>query len=281
MSESQLNSRDITFRTVFHDVEGIKSYLRKLRHENERVMKNIEGVVSGAINDVLNDSEKLKVMISELVNDAMDPLQTAWVDTNFIAYISDSISDTTVSLISNRFIDIVSDNTEAFNAYISNNITSATVGALISPLKTEWVDTNFINYIASEFTEDNIKNMLGDYHLIKKYYTTLTENVNITADNPQAALKRFRILAYISGDNATDNLHYKYTSNAITEDAYAVTDGNLIPAVLTIADLTAGEGSFNVKFNNEDSNVDYKNYLGGTLWYGFTDLVDPNLLNAN
>ena len=123
--------------------------------------------------------------------------------------------------------------------------------------------------------------MLGDYHLIKKYYTTLTENVNITADNPQAALKRFRILAYISGDNATDNLHYKYTSNAITEDAYAVTDGNLIPAVLTIADLTAGEGSFNVKFNNEDSNVDYKNYLGGTLWYGFTDLVDPDLLNAN
>ena len=320
MSESQLNSRDITFRTVFHDVEGIKSYLRKLRNENERVIKNIEGVVKNAIDKVINESEELYNIISGMVNSSISPLKTEWISDYFISFIAENISDTTVNLISNSFMSIIDYNSGDFNAYINSALTTDRIEAFISPLKTEWISDYFISFIAenisdttvnlisnsfmsiidynsgdfnayinSALTTDRIEafisplktEWISDYHLFKKYYTTLTESITVNVGGtltPTTALKRFRILAYISGDNATDNLHYKYTSTAITEDAYTVVDGNLQQATLTIANLVTGDTGFNVIFNTEDANVDYKSYLGGILWYGFTDLIDPSLL---
>ncbi len=421
MSESQLNSRDITFRTVFHDVEGIKSYLRKLRSENERVMKNIQSLVQNEVYKAFNSAATLSSMVHEAVNDIVSPLKTEWVNDDFVDYIGENISDITINLVSNNFMSIVGYNSNQFNAYINSSLTSSaveglisplqtswvnnefmdyiadntsdtivnlisnrfmsivgynsgelnayinnaitsntveafvsqlqtewvnddfidyignnlsdttvnlisnrfmsiveynsgelnayinsaiTIGAvetLISPLKTEWVDNSFINYItgfisnsggniindiqkeiADQFPEIDVKNILKDYHLIEKHFTTLTDNVTIDTSglaNPEAALERFRILAYISGDKATDTLHYTYTAGAITEDAYTlITDGATTATILSatqlnIATLTTGINYLTVNFNI--SNVDYINYTGGTLWYGFTDLVNP------
>ena len=363
MSESQLNSRDITFRTVFHDVEGIKAYLRKLRHENERVMRNIQSLVQNEVYEAFNSAATLNSMVQGAVNDIISPLKTEWVDNRFITFIADNISDTTIDLISNRFmsivdynsdefnsyinsaltgdtvealisplktewvdntfitfiadnisdttIDLISNrfmsivdyNSEQFNAYINNALTSNAVEALISPLKTEWIDNNFINYItgfisecncsggsssditddiqkeiADQFPEIDVKNILKKYHLIEKHYTTLTSNVTIDISgltNPSSALERFRILAYITGEKATDTLHYTYTSNAIIEDAYNNTDGVLTAAVLTIANMGINGDNLNVNFYTGDENIDFNSYLSGTLWYGFTDLINP------
>ena len=363
MSESQLNSRDITFRTVFHDVEGIKAYLRKLRHENERVMRNIQSLVQNEVYEAFNSAATLNSMVQGAVNDIISPLKTEWVDNNFITFIADNISDTTINLISNRFMSIVNYNSDEFNSYINsaltgdtvealisplktewvdnnfitfiadnisdttinlisnrfmsivdynsgqfnvyinNALTSNAVEALISPLKTEWIDNNFINYItgfisecncsgglssditddiqkeiADQFPEIDVKNILKKYHLIEKHHTTFTSNVTIDISdltNPSSALERFRILAYIRGEKATDTLHYTYTSNAIIEDAYNNTDGDLTAAILTIATMIIENNThLNVNFNTTD-NIDLNSYLGGTLWYGFTDLINP------
>ena len=296
MNESQLNSRDITFRTIFHDVEGIKAYLRKLRVENERIMRNVQSLVQNEVYNAFNSEATLNSMVQGAVNDIISPLKTEWVSDYFISFIADNISDTTINIISNGFMSIVNNNSEEFNAYINSALTTDAVEALISPLKTEWVDNNFINYltgfisssrsnitddiqreIADQFPEIDVKNILKKYHLIEKHYTTLAENVTIDISdltNPSSALERFRILAYISGEKATDNLHYTYTSNVITEDAYSTSGGNLISAVLTIANIGIDNGNLNVNFNTAN-NVDFNSYHGGTLWYGFTDLVDP------
>ena len=278
MSESQLNSRDITFRTVFHDVEGIKSYLRRLRGENERILKNIYSLIQSEVYKVFTSMDELHEMIGEVIDAVVSPLQTQWVDNNFIDYISDSISASTINLISNNFMSIVDYNSSDLNAYINSALTSDKIEEFISPLQTQWISGYFISYIADKFTEIDIKNMLNEYHLIKKYHTTLESNVIINISGETDALKRFRILAYISGDNATDNLHYRYASSAITEDAYTVNGGDLLSTVLTIANLTTTPNdTLNVAFNTDTANVDYNSYLGGTLWYGFPDLIDPNM----
>ena len=227
MNENQLNSRDITFRTVFHDVEGIKAYLRKLRHENERVINNIQTLIHNEVHNAFNSATTLRNIVSEVVNETISPLKTEWVNDEFIDYIGNNLSASTINIISDKFMSIVNYNSEQFNAYINSAITTGAVEAIISPLKTEWIDSSFINYItgfisnssgnitndiqqeiANQFPEIDIKNILKDYHLIEKHYTTLTTNVAIDISglaNPATALERFRILAYISGDKATDN----------------------------------------------------------------------------
>ena len=366
MSESQLNSRDITFRTVFHDVEGIKSYLRRIRKENERVMTNIQSIVFEQVQKAFSSTVELNKMIISTVDNRIEelvsPLRTEWVNDAFADHIAENISDTTINVISSAFMSIVNDNSTNFNAYINRALTTDRIEAFISPLKTEWVNdafadhiaenisdttisvisnafmsivndnstnfnayinsaidsdntisvissafmsivndnsTNFNAYINSALTTDrieafisplktawvndafadhigeiNLKSILETYHLIEKHYTTLTEQVTINISDP-TMLKKFRILAYISGDKATDNLHYTYTPTAIFEDAYTITGGEITPSLLTIANITTNTNSFTVNFNTANNNVDYKNYLSGTLWYGFTDLIDP------
>ena len=299
MSESQLNSRDITFRTVFHDVEGIKSYLRRIRKENERVMTNIQSIVYEQVQKAFSSAFGLNSLIisavDERIEEFINPLQTEWINDEFINYIASSTDDNTINVISNAFMSIVEYNSTNFNAYINNALTTGAVEAFISPLKTEWISDYFISYIASniggvpgsfttqdiqqtiadQFPEIDVKNILKDYHLIEKHYTTLTSNVMIDISgltNPATAIERFRILAYVSGDKSTDNLHYTYTSTAITEDAYSVNNGDLVTTILTIANMNIDNSNLNVEFN---TTVDYNSYVGGTLWYGFTDLVNP------
>ena len=362
MSGSQLNSRDITFRTVFHDVEGIKSYLRRIRKENERVMTNIQSIVFEQVQRAFSSTVELNSMIISAVDDRIEqlinplqtkwvddkfinyiasstdnntinlisntfmsiieynsenfntyinstlttdrieefvsPLKTEWVNDGFVDYIADNISDTTVNLISNTFMSIVDYNSMNFNAYINRALTTESIEAIISPLKTEWISDYFISYItsniggvpgsvttqdiqqtiANQFPEVDIKYALKDYHLIEKHYTDLVTEITIDTSgliNPATALNRFRILAYTKDNKSTSELNYTYTGSAIIEDAYVLTNSILSTTSITIANMSVNDDNdLSISFTSGDDVVNA--YMGGTLWYGFTDLVEPD-----
>ena len=333
MSESRLNSRDVSFRTVFHDVEGIKAYLRRMNKEHEILINGIQSIVCDQVKDAFSSLVGLSSMIISTVEDRIEdfvsPLRTEWVNNEFSDYIASSTNDNTINVISNAFMSIVeynsenfnayinnaidTDNTinvisnafmsiveynsENFNAYINNALTTNSIEAFISPLQTAWISTGFMGYIAdniewnsggfmtqdiqqiiaNQFPEVDIKYTLKDYHLIEKHYTTLTSNVAIDISgltNPATAIERFRILAYTKDDKSTSELNYTYTGSAIIEDAYALVESNLLTTSITIANMNLNGDDLSISFTSSDAVVNA--YMGGTLWYGFTDLVEPD-----
>ena len=301
MSESRLNSRDVSFRTVFHDVEGIKAYLRRMNKEHEILINGIQSIVCDQVKDAFSSLVGLSSMIISTVEDRIEdfvsPLRTEWVNNEFSDYIASSTNDNTINVISNAFMSIVEYNSENFNAYINNALTTNSIEAFISPLQTAWISTGFMGYIAdniewnsggfmtqdiqqiiaNQFPEVDIKYTLKDYHLIEKHYTTLTSNVAIDISgltNPATAIERFRILAYTKDDKSTSELNYTYTGSAIIEDAYALVESNLLTTSITIANMNLNGDDLSISFTSSDAVVNA--YMGGTLWYGFTDLVEPD-----
>ena len=316
----------ITFRTVYNDVEAIKAYLRRFKPRNGAYIDEdiIRDMISDYLSDLTDDI--LSERFSSFFNDMISPLRPEWVsdDNGFIERIVSGVkqcectTDSIVSIVSSKLMSIIEFNSESFIEYIEENIEcditsdqiisiitdnkdtilnyisgdiydyiSDDILALISPLKTAYVNNDFIEYIEENITFDNasveqvladqypeldVKYMLRDYHLIDKHYIELTSNVLTipTHDlyNPASAFERFRLLAHISSDAAN--------SEPLT-DLNMVLNNNVYQFVepasqSLVAELRTDTSGLTLMLTGV-----FNSYIGNNsvLWYGFTDLVNP------
>ena len=257
----------------------------------DEIMKYISGTVFSYISD------DVLALIS--------PLQTSYVTTAFIDYIIKDIATytdaTIIDIVSNNFMSIVDYNSESFFNYLSDNFTVNITSSDVINIITENKDT-ILNYISGDiyeyisgyisdpstnvtqvvqqaivdqYPELDVKYLLRDYHLIDKHCINLTSNVlTIPTDslyNPASGFERFRLLAYVSSDSTVIEPLTDFNQVLIENGKYQFYDPasgeNSIAAELTSADTGLSlflTGFFNGHFDNQS-----------VLWYGFTDLINP------
>ena len=97
MRGRNLTANNIGFRTVYHDVEGIKAYLRRRRFETggdiDVDLSEIYSEILDKIDDFLSEKwdENFDDMFSKKFLDCISPLQPEWVGNEFKEYIIDGI----------------------------------------------------------------------------------------------------------------------------------------------------------------------------------------------
>ena len=168
------------------------------------------------------------------------------------------------------------------SSYVSEDILS-----LISPLRTAYVNEDFINYItanidfddavekalADQYPELDVKYILRDYHLINKHYVEISSAVLTipTSDlyNPASAFERFRLLAYVSSDSSI-NEPLTDLNMSLNSGVYQIVEPISQEVYATLNTNDTGELTLNLT-----SKFDYHVGEDSVLWYGFTDLVNP------
>ena len=179
-------AKDISYRTIYNDVEVIKAYLRRLKPTSDIIIN--EELIRDMVSDYLSDYtvDVLSDKLGEFVLSLISPLRTTYVNDDFIDYIvsgiksCDCTTDAIVTLISNKFMSIIDWNHDDFISYITSNVQcnitstqfinivtenkdsimnyisdtvynyiSDDVLSLISPLRTAYVNDDFIDYIVS------------------------------------------------------------------------------------------------------------------------------------
>lgn len=283
----------ITFRTVYNDVEAIKAYLRRLKpirdvHIDEDIIRDvISDYLSDMTEDVLSDR------FSDFFNDMISPLRPEWIsdDNGFIERIvsgvkCDCTPETIINIITTKKDDILSYISGDIYNYISDYV-SDDILSLISPLRTAYVNEDFINYItanidfdnavekvlADQYPELDVKYILRDYHLINKHYVEISSAVLTipTGDlyNPASAFERFRLLAYVSSDSSI-NEPLTDLNMSLNDNVYQIIEPISQEVYATLNTNDTGELTLKLT-----SKFDYHVGEDSVLWYGFTDLVNP------
>ena len=184
----------------------------------------------------------------------------------------------TLDITSNEVINIITENKDTILNYISGDIYNVISGYIIDPSTN--VTQEVQQAIADQYPELDVKYLLRDYHLIDKHYVNLTSNVlTIPTDslyNPASGFERFCLLAYISGGSTVIEPLTDFNRKLYGSGKYQFYDpasgGNSVVAELTTT--ATGLSLLLTGFFNE-YNIDDKS----VLWYGFTDLINPEFGN--